>query len=310
MKPEIHPQAIVLSQSIGGRSTIGPFSFVSLKASIGRECQLESHCFVGDGVEIGDRVNVGAGSRISGTVRIGDDVSLEAGSCVWAGVSESNITRSGSLEAIAIAEGARIGTGATLIGGVRVGRGALVKPGTLVERAVPPYAIVEGNPSRIVGYVDVEATPGSPTAESHLAPAATTAVRGITIINLPSNSDIRGNLVVGECEAIVPFPVRRYFVVYGVPSLETRGEHAHRECHQFLTCVKGSCAVVGDDGKARQEFVLDRPDVALHVQPMTWTTQYKHSSDAVLLVLTSHHYDPDDYIREYGAFKAIATGAT
>jgi UDP-2-acetamido-3-amino-2,3-dideoxy-glucuronate N-acetyltransferase len=78
--------------------------------------------------------------------------------------------------------------------------------------------------------------------------------------------------------------VKRYFIVFDVPSMETRGEHAHRECHQFLICVRGSCAVVADDGKNRQEFLLDRPDVGVHLPPMVWGIQYKYSADAVLLV--------------------------
>ena len=87
-----------------------------------------------------------------------------------------------------------------------------------------------------------------------------------------------------------------------MPSKEVRGEHAHRRLHQFLVCVKGSCSVVVDDGKAREELFLDRADVGLYVPPMIWTTQYKYSQDAVLLVLASAAYDPDDYIRDYDEF--------
>ena len=59
---------------------------------------------------------------------------------------------------------------------------------------------------------------------------------------------------------------------------------------------------VVDDGTHRQEFVLDRPDFGVHVMPMIWGTQYRYSSDAVLLVLASHPYDADDYIRDYDQF--------
>jgi UDP-2-acetamido-3-amino-2,3-dideoxy-glucuronate N-acetyltransferase len=119
---------------------------------------------------------------------------------------------------------------------------------------------------------------------------------------MPHVVDIRGSLTVGECERSIPFPVKRYFMVFNVPSTETRGEHAHRECHQFLICVRGSCAVVADDGTRRQEFLLDRPDVAVHMPPMVWGVQYKYSPDAVLLVFASHYYDSADYIRDYVEF--------
>ena len=91
-------------------------------------------------------------------------------------------------------------------------------------------------------------------------------------------------------------------MVFDVPSVETRGEHAHHECHQFLVCVRGSVAVVADDGKSREEFVLDRPDLGLHLPPRVWGIQYKYSADAVLLVFASHYYDAADYIRDYEQF--------
>jgi UDP-2-acetamido-3-amino-2,3-dideoxy-glucuronate N-acetyltransferase len=94
--------------------------------------------------------------------------------------------------------------------------------------------------------------------------------------------------------------------VFGVPSVETRGEHAHRECHQFLVCVRGSVSVVADDGRRREEYLLDRPELGLHLPPMVWGIQYRYSADAVLLVFASHYYDPADYIREYDRFLAEA----
>ncbi len=42
--------------------------------------------------------------------------------------------------------------------------------------------------------------------------------------------------------------------------------------------------------------------------PMTWAVQYKYTADAVLLVLASHAYDPDDYIRTYDDFLAEVEG--
>ena len=94
-------------------------------------------------------------------------------------------------------------------------------------------------------------------------------------------------------------------MVFDVPSVETRGEHAHRECHQFLICVRGSCAVVADDGINRQEFLLDRQDLGIHLPPMVWGIQYKYSADAVLLVFASHYYDSTDYIRNYSEFRQL-----
>jgi hypothetical protein len=87
-----------------------------------------------------------------------------------------------------------------------------------------------------------------------------------------------------------------------VSSREIRGQHAHRKCHQFLVCVRGSCRVIADDGKRREEFVLDSPARGVYLPPLTWGVQYDYSADAALLVFASHAYDPADYVRDYDEF--------
>ncbi|MDE1326597.1 FdtA/QdtA family cupin domain-containing protein [Vibrio aestuarianus] len=114
--------------------------------------------------------------------------------------------------------------------------------------------------------------------------------------------DLRGNLTVGEFGKNIPFVPKRFFSVFGVPNKEVRGEHAHKECEQFLLCLKGSCHVVVDDGNQRQEFILDEPNKGIYLPSMVWGVQYKYSVDAVLMVFASDHYDSDDYIRDYSEF--------
>lgn len=130
------------------------------------------------------------------------------------------------------------------------------------------------------------------------------------LIDLPRVIDTRGNLTVGEFERHIPFTPKRYFIVYQAPLVEVRGEHAHRECHQFLVCVRGRMTVVGDNGLHREEYIIDRPDVGFYMPPMTWGTQCNYSPDAVLLVFASHYYDAGDYIRSYDEFVALAGAGT
>jgi len=127
-------------------------------------------------------------------------------------------------------------------------------------------------------------------------------VPGVTLFRTRVYRDPRGALTVGEFSNEVPFTPQRYFMIYDVPSIESRGEHAHRLCHQYLVCIRGSCRAIADDGTHREEFVLDSFDLGLHLPPMIWGTQYRYTADAILLVFASHSYDPDDYIRAYGAF--------
>lgn len=122
------------------------------------------------------------------------------------------------------------------------------------------------------------------------------------LFDLPRVIDTRGNLTVGEFGKTIPFEAKRYFMVFQVPLVEVRGEHAHKECHQFLICVRGKMSAIADDGFNRQEFVLDRPDLGLYLPPKVWGVQYKYSPDAMLLVFASHYYDGADYIRDYAEF--------
>jgi UDP-2-acetamido-3-amino-2,3-dideoxy-glucuronate N-acetyltransferase len=147
-------------------------------------------------------------------------------------------------------------------------------------------------------------TPGNPiTGNAHIN------INGVRLYEMPLVVDFRGSLTYGEYDKLLPFIPLRYFFVFDVPSREIRGEHAHRECHQFLVCLKGSCSVVVDDGNNRAEILLDRPNLGLHVPPMTWTIEYKYSADAVLMVLASDTYQAQDYIRDYDAFLKEAGAA-
>lgn len=208
-------------------------------------------------------------------------------------------------DGLTVGDRVRIGANATVAGALAIADDAVVEAGAVVTRDVPPYAIVSGNPARIVGYVNAGPAVEVPReAAGKLAAVQPTGVSGVTIHNLPVFVDLRGSLSVGEVERDLPFTPKRYFLVFDVPGAEVRGEHAHLECHQFLICVRGSCAVVADDGTRREEILLDRPNKGLHLPPMTWGIQYRYTEDAVLLVLASHNYAADDYIRSYDEFLA------
>lgn len=123
------------------------------------------------------------------------------------------------------------------------------------------------------------------------------------LVDLSENIDSRGSLVVAEVGKQLPFTVNRMFMVSQVPPGEPRGIHAHKECHQFLVCVNGSVKAMVDDGNTREVVELNSTSQGLHMPPLTWGCQYDYSEDAVLVVLASHGYDPNDYIHEYDEFE-------
>ncbi len=265
---------------VGVGTVVGPHVFIDAQAVVGERCTIESGAHICRGTVIEDEVHIGAHVAFAGAP-------------------------GGMAEPAVVKQGAWIGANASIVAGVSIGAKAVIRPGTVVMRSVPPGAIVEGNPANIVGYVDAVQGPAS----AMQVPAARkgskieqTLVKGVTVHHFPVVPDLRGSLTVGEFEREIPFSPKRYFMVFGVPNREIRGEHAHHECHQFLICVRGSCSVVADDGAHKVEVVLDAPDRGIYLPPMTWGIQYKYSADAVLMVFASHYYDNGDYIRDYADF--------
>jgi acetyltransferase-like isoleucine patch superfamily enzyme/dTDP-4-dehydrorhamnose 3,5-epimerase-like enzyme len=307
-KAMIHHFADVQSTAIGVGTRVWQYVVILPGAQIGKDCNICSHTLIENDVVIGDRVTVKSGVQLWDGLRVGNDVFIGPNVSFAVDSIASAHQQPKKNPTTAIHDGVTIGAGAVIQAGVTIGNHANVAAGAVVTRSVPANAIVVGNPARIVGYVDTERTAAMATLPLPNESGITeTRVKGVSLHRMTRVTDIRGSLTVGEFERTVPFPVKRYFMVFDVPSMETRGEHAHRECHQFLICVRGSCAVVADDGKSRQEFVLDRPDIGIHLSPMVWGIQYKYSADAVLLVFASHYYDSADYIRDYDDFLQCVT---
>ena len=129
---------------------------------------------------------------------------------------------------------------------------------------------------------------------------------GVKLVDLDSVSDHRGELIAAEWLRHIPFEVKRCFVVFDVPNSELRGAHAHRNCHQFLIALGGSVSVQVSDGQCVSDLTLERANLGLYMPPMTWGTQTNYSPTTALLVLASHNYDANDYIREYSEFVRLS----
>lgn len=216
-------------------------------------------------------------------------------------------------DGVLIRANARLDPACVIGDGVTIGQGAWVRAGAVVLRSVPPNAIVEGNPARVVGYRcghhrDERSALRHICAHdfAHLERPTRVplGVSASALFLMRRITDVRGALTVGEVPSELPFPPARYFAVFDVPSAELRGEHAHKRCQQFLICLHGSCRVLLDDGTQRCEVTLDRPDMGVFMPEMIWGTQYRYSADAVLLVFASRSYEAEDYLRTYDDFLA------
>jgi dTDP-4-dehydrorhamnose 3,5-epimerase-like enzyme len=117
--------------------------------------------------------------------------------------------------------------------------------------------------------------------------------------------DHRGQLVAIEGQQDVPFEVKRVFFIYGTQPKVPRGQHSHHKTRQYLIAVNGSCKVTLDDGKQKITYDLNHPNIGLLQDALVWGTMHDFTSDCVLLVLASEHYDEADYIRNYDDFLKV-----
>lgn len=124
-----------------------------------------------------------------------------------------------------------------------------------------------------------------------------------TAILFPKYLDPNGVLCVYESGQQVPFDVLRVFTVSAM-SGDIRGDHAHKQCSQLLVCVSGQIRVVCDDGLVVTQHLLDSMNTGLLVPPGIWAKEEYMTDGAVLMVMCDRNYEAEDYIRDYGDFKA------
>ena len=122
-----------------------------------------------------------------------------------------------------------------------------------------------------------------------------------SIIKFRKINNRAGNITPLELEEC-PFDFKRIFYLYDIPGGESRGAHAHKACHQLLIAVSGSFEVELDDGVTKRVVQLNRPYFGLHIPPGIWASEINFSSGSICMVLGSHLYDENDYIRKYESF--------
>ena len=124
-KPIFHTTAVIGSNvAIDLGTVIMANAVVNTSTIIGKNCIINTGCVVEHDVQLGDFVHISPGSIITGGVEIG--------------------------------AGTHIGAGATIIPGVKIGKWATIGAGAIVIRDVPDFAIVVGNPAKIIKFNKTE----------------------------------------------------------------------------------------------------------------------------------------------------------
>lgn len=151
----IHPTAIVDEGSqIGQGTKIWHFSHIMPNCRIGEGCNIGQNVVISPEVVLGSNVKVQNNVSIYTGVTCDDDVFLGP-SMVFTNVinPRSAIVRKDQYQKTHVGKGATIGANATVICGNTIGRYAFLGAGAVVTKAVPPYALVVGNPARQRGWV-------------------------------------------------------------------------------------------------------------------------------------------------------------
>lgn len=114
--------------------------------------------------------------------------------------------------------------------------------------------------------------------------------------------DPRGNLSFIEGGCHVPFAIKRVFYIYDVPGGETRGGHAHYENSTVLIAVSGSFDLHLTDGTDELVIPMNRSNRGVLIPPGLWDCMHNFTTGTVCLALCSHHYEEEDYIRDYDEY--------
>ena len=150
----VHPSAIVDDNVKIGRGTkIWHFSHMLSNSKIGENCN------IGQNVVVGPNVDIGKGCKIQNNVSIYKGITLEDG--VFCGPSmvftniynpRAEIGKMDQLRPTVVKKGATIGANATIVCGITLGRYCFIGAGAVVNKNVPDFALVVGNPAKQIGW--------------------------------------------------------------------------------------------------------------------------------------------------------------
>ena len=128
-----------------------------------------------------------------------------------------------------------------------------------------------------------------------------TTIQDIALLKIPVVEDLSGNLAFIQND-ILPFDFKRVYYLFDVPSSAFRGGHSHIEQHEVLIALSGSFEVTVNDGTNKKSYLLNKPNIGLHLPKGIWRELENFSSAAVCLVLASDVFEEADYIRDYAIF--------
>src|SRR5229473_1422715 len=190
-----HEKAIVETPNVGDGTRVWAFAHILPKAVIGADCNICDHVFIENDVVVGNRVTLKCGVQLWDGIRLEDDVFVGPNATFTNDPMPRSKHHLQKYPETLIRQGASIGANATILPGITVGRRALVGAGAVVTRSVPPYAVVVGNPARIVRYTESSPIVQARDVGVQARPSENDIrVSGVRLLYKPVIKDLRGHL--------------------------------------------------------------------------------------------------------------------
>lgn len=151
---KIHVLADVQTKSIGAHTTIWQFAVILEGAIIGENCNINCHTFIENYVVLGNNVTVKSGVYLWDGIEVADNVFIGPNVTFTNDKYPRSKQYPDSFQKIKLEKGCSIGANATVLGGATIGCYAIVGAGSVVTKDVPAYALVHGNPAKIIAWVN------------------------------------------------------------------------------------------------------------------------------------------------------------
>ena len=152
---QCHLSAFIDENVVIGKNTkIWHFCHILSGSNIGENCSFGQNCVVGPNVQVGAGVKVQNNVSIYEGVVVEDDVFLGP-SMVFTNVINPRafVVRKEEFKITLLKKGSSVGANATIVCGVTIGEYAFIGAGSVVNKNVPPFALMVGVPARQIGWV-------------------------------------------------------------------------------------------------------------------------------------------------------------
>jgi UDP-2-acetamido-3-amino-2,3-dideoxy-glucuronate N-acetyltransferase len=182
----IHPLADVQSLSIGKETRVWQFAVILKNAVIGSNCNINCHTFIENDVVLGDNVTVKSGVYLWDGLRAENNVFIGPNATFTNDKYPRSKNYPASFQITTLQQNCSVGANATVLGGITIGRYAIIGAASVVTKDVPPYALVRGNPAKIVGWVNEKGQKltTSPTGELVSAENERFVIKGEILVKI------------------------------------------------------------------------------------------------------------------------------